>query len=278
MAIDTTRPRSRRALLAGTLGGLVALAAQAIGRPPAVSANDPNDVLLGHDNIEETATLIYNTSDGKNAIEAVASASGTAVLATSSSGSGVDGRSAKQVGVYGSSGPGAPDSIALKAGVYGWGPSTTGLVPSYGVYGKSISALGWGVVGTCDLGTGVLGMSLRGSGVSAVSRSGSKPAVLAHALGSGTGAIAWSGTGSTPAMPLKTGVLGFAAHDDASVGIHGTSPTGRGGVFEGKTAQLRLSPSSDQSHPDSGAKGDLFVDTSGRLWFCKHDTNWVRLA
>jgi hypothetical protein len=32
------------------------------------------------------------------------------------------------------------------------------------------------------------------------------------------------------------------------------------------------------SHPGSGAKGDLFVDTSGRLWFCKGGMSWKQLA
>jgi hypothetical protein len=35
MAIDTTTPRSRRALLVGAVGGIAALATQALGRPPA---------------------------------------------------------------------------------------------------------------------------------------------------------------------------------------------------------------------------------------------------
>lgn len=40
MSIDTTMPRSRRAVLAAAVGGLAALAAQALGRPlPARAAN-----------------------------------------------------------------------------------------------------------------------------------------------------------------------------------------------------------------------------------------------
>jgi hypothetical protein len=37
-------------------------------------------------------------------------------------------------------------------------------------------------------------------------------------------------------------------------------------------------PSSRSTHPSSGALGDLFLDKSGRLWFCKGGTTWVKLA
>ena len=40
----------------------------------------------------------------------------------------------------------------------------------------------------------------------------------------------------------------------------------------------RLSPSTAASHPDSGAAGDLFVDKTGRLWFCKGGATWKQLA
>jgi hypothetical protein len=90
--------------------------------------------------------------------------------------------------------------------------------------------------------------------------------------------MAWSGTGSPPGAPTETGVYGYATHDGASVGVRGTSPTGRGGVFNGTVAQLKLQPSTASTHPSSGQNGDLFVDTSGRLWFWKGGTTWKQLA
>jgi hypothetical protein len=36
-----------------------------------------------------------------------------------------------------------------------------------------------------------------------------------------------------------------------------------------KKAQLRVVPSKASSHPTSGRRGDLFVDSFGRLWFCQ---------
>lgn len=53
------------------------------------------------------------------------------------------------------------------------------------------------------------------------------------------------------------GVLGIAGH------------LGRGGSFQGGAAALRLVPSTTSAtHPTTGKTGDLFVDSSVRLWFC----------
>jgi hypothetical protein len=75
---------------------------------------------------------------------------------------------------------------------------------------------------------------------------------------------------------------GFAAIDAWTAGtgaaVHGESGKGRGGQFKGKKAQVRLDPSSAGTHPGSGAAGDLFVDASNRLWFCRGGSSWRRLA
>ena len=60
--------------------------------------------------------------------------------------------------------------------------------------------------------------------------------------------------------------------------VLGVSTNGRGGAFSGKQAQVQLLASTATSHPSSGARGDLFVDNSGRLWFCKGGTTWRQLA
>jgi hypothetical protein len=65
-----------------------------------------------------------------------------------------------------------------------------------------------------------------------------------------TGIEGYSGiAGVPPAPPVKTGVYGVADHDTSSKGVVGHSPTGRGGVFTGKLAQLKLSPSSGDHAP-----------------------------
>jgi hypothetical protein len=71
---------------------------------------------------------------------------------------------------------------------------------------------------------------------------------------------------------------GIANQGSAAVGVRGESDTGRGGALSGPVAQLRLTPSNDHTHPASGARGDLFVDSHGRLWYCKGSTDWHRLV
>jgi hypothetical protein len=62
-------------------------------------------------------------------------------------------------------------------------------------------------------------------------------------------------------------------------GIDGISSGGVGGRFKGKTAQVQLVPSTTaSSHPTSGSAGQLFVDKSKRLWYCRGGTSWKQLA
>jgi hypothetical protein len=57
----------------------------------------------------------------------------------------------------------------------------------------------------------------------------------------------------------------------AGIGVVGIGNAfGRGGRFAGGKANVQLTPSSASSHPSfTGHVGDLFVDSSARLWFCK---------
>ena len=72
MADDSMVPRTRRGLLAGALGGLVAWAASAVGRTVPVRADNDNPVVLGQTNTETKATRILNsgTGDVSSAFEA----------------------------------------------------------------------------------------------------------------------------------------------------------------------------------------------------------------
>ena len=57
------------------------------------------------------------------------------------------------------------------------------------------------------------------------------------------------------------------------------STQGRGGVFKGGKAAVQLTPSTTaSSHPSKGQAGDLFVDKTNRLWFCKGGKSWHQLA
>lgn len=72
-------------------------------------------------------------------------------------------------------------------------------------------------------------------------------------------------------------IYGQSTGTRAAIGGSG-GDTARGAVFISNVAQLRLQPSTRTTHPASGAAGDLFVDTSKRLWFCKGGSAWVQLA
>jgi hypothetical protein len=65
-----------------------------------------------------------------------------------------------------------------------------------------------------------------------------------------------------PHHVAKTGILGAASQDANAVGVRGVSESGRGGVFTGGVAQVRLAPTTAAIHPASGRPGDLFFDKS----------------
>ncbi len=148
-------------------------------------------------------------------------------------------------------------------GVYGYSDSGIGVSggsgASDGVHGTSNT--GSGVVGNSNFNTGVMGEVFVASGttygVLGVSHSNTGVGVYGHAS-------ATSGT--------TVGVLG-RVESASGVGVQGTAAVGRGGQFIGGEAQVRLVPTTAASHPASGATGDLYVDKSGRLWFCTKTGN-----
>jgi hypothetical protein len=84
--------------------------------------------------------------------------------------------------------------------------------------------------------------------------------------GNGHGVVGVN-SAAVPRARSGAGVLGKG--QDGLVGVRGMSDSGRGGVFSGGAAQVRLLPGSAPTHPRSGMRGDLYADTHGRLWFCK---------
>jgi hypothetical protein len=105
-----------------------------------------------------------------------------------------------------------------------------------------------------------LGRSLHGHSTNTANAAGAVTGVNA---GSGAGVWGTSGTGD--------GVVGVSTH-------------GRGGRFRGEDAAINLTPSTASTHPTTGSRGDLFVDSSARLWFCTHASSgavhatWLRVA
>jgi hypothetical protein len=85
-------------------------------------------------------------------------------------------------------------------------------------------------------------------------------------------------TGSVISASLSTAAATVAvANTNAGPGVHATSTSGRGGIFGGAAAQIQLTPAG-ATHPKSGQRGDLYADTTGRLWYCKGSTTWHQIA
>jgi len=170
---------SRRALLAGALGGLGAVAASAIGRVTSVRAANGDPVTVGNNFTGTSDTKITTTSqvawDGVSSATNADAVRGSATAATggawgvrgvsnSSQGSGVVGQAfavtGNPTGVRGDTS--SPDGN----GVVGTGFATSGA--SIGVKGQSLSPGGIGVLGVNQAG----GFGLRSIGRTKFSTSG----------------------------------------------------------------------------------------------------------
>lgn len=125
-------PCSRRAMLLGTVGGLVALAAPALGRPQAARAANGDAVTVGNSFSGTAATTISRTG--------ATFFTHYTIQGSSDGGTGVAGSSSTNLGVYGWSGSGT--------GVVGETTSGTGVV------GESHGTSGVGVIGFADASSG----------------------------------------------------------------------------------------------------------------------------
>jgi hypothetical protein len=270
MSIDNVARPTRRGVLAAAVGGLAALAANALGRPAALRADNGDAVLLGQTNFSTTFTGITQENDtGVVALACVTAGSGPGVHGHSEKGYGVQGTSNASAGVYGR---------GISVGVHGEAISPTGTgvfaentnvsnVENYGLAARTLGSLGRAVFGwsrSTGGGTGVWGQTDAGTGA----------AVRGYAWDSdgatgkfGTGVIGTSGSHAfPPPAPLP------------NTGVYGIGINGRGGVFKGDKAQVRLVASSASTHPSSGILGDLFLDQNKRLWFCKGGAIWTQIA
>jgi hypothetical protein len=182
------------------------------------------------------------------------------VAGKSSDGYGVSGSSEQDIGVYGSGmyagvrGE-APNGVGVQGkgdvGLGGDGAiGVAGTGTSAGVTGISSTKTGYGVAGSNDIGAagvGLYGGTMHGIGVEAVGNQG----------------VGLRGTSQSPRHSATS----------SGPGIQATSKSGRGGTFAGKTASVRLVPSNAATHPANGRTGDLFVDNTGRLWYCQQGGN-----
>ena len=135
MAIEARKPTTRRAVLAGALGGLAGWFGTALGRPEVARAGVDGDVVLGVENASASATGVKATASGTTALygwSAAATGFGRGLLGQ------------------------ADNPTDGTTGVWGEVPGVSGA--TFGVRGISFSPQGTGVHGQGA--TGVRGVAL----------------------------------------------------------------------------------------------------------------------
>jgi hypothetical protein len=243
MAVDTVSPRSRRAILAATLGGLAGTVLVRLGGPEPARATNGGAIILGN---SPSGTLDGIGTNEASATTAISTTGGTGFWATSPSGIGLVGNSTSSIGVFGSSNS------------------------SSGVYGTSTSYVG--VYGQSDGYIGVFGSS------SSTERAG----VAGHAVSNSSGVEGYSGPNTFPVAKAKTGVFGLANLDKDSRGVFGDSPAGHGihghsstgwaGFFDGRVFTNKYHELVEISTPSAPSSNHarLFVrdNGSGKTQLC----------
>ena len=230
MSLDTTVPRSRRALLGAALGAAAATVASALGRPASVVATDGQPLIVGGSNTTDSTTYLDQGVAMAHTFAVNAGGAGDAVYGFASSTIGILGEGG-QAGVKGNSGIAG----VLGTSLTGVGVRGTNEVANYAaVEGQGpIGVAGWGGVTpsqlTSQAGTGVYG-------------SGTTTGVCGEAT-TGTGVQGYSGAyGTEPAAPVKTGVYGSATEDATARGVCGQTTVGTGVRGESTTAPASMQP------------------------------------
>jgi hypothetical protein len=236
----TSKSSSRRALLAGALGGIGALAAAVIGRASPARANDGDVVNVGGHETGGSTTWIENTTTTNDVFWATTTSGGTGVFGrsigigvwgktTGLSSSGVYGEGDTGVGVHGNSntndGVLGTTGDALHSGVNGSNSGSGNGVYAYsnaGVGLRAESASGYGVRGTSTSGTGVAGNSssftaIVGTSVSGVGIYGQSSSNYGMWGASSTHIGVYGETGANS----SAGVLGWS--HGTSTGVQGHS-------------------------------------------------------
>ena len=256
MSIDTTAPRTRRAIIAGAFGALLGTIGVS-ARPPIARAGTDGDVVLDATNTAAGTTVI--NGNGSNPVFRVANADEDAVQAISANGVGVLGGSGDtsfpspietSTGVFGISvdGHGVYGASDSNAGIYAannastvaaivaegdpgtaiHGHANAGPVPASpaltGIFG---SAAGTGVAIAASSENG-LALSAVSSEGRAVKGRGAWDGVVGESTGDLSGVVGFSGSGDAPAGPAKTGVYGEATQDATARGVTGKSTAGQG--------------------------------------------------
>jgi hypothetical protein len=221
MTSPTSQPESkstsRRALLAGALGGIGALAAGAIGRTQPVAAADGSfDTVWAHQ-------VFADDSSGTGAITATTTSDSSAAVSAYNDGSGW--------GLFASNGGTGP---AIQGDAQGSGGTGIRGDGRYGVWGETPQAGFYGVVGrnasTTFGGAGVRGINVAGDGVVGIGNAGGtgvkgqgRVGILGISSEDGWFGVWGQHTGNSP---------GINGDSNTGPGVHGTSTNGPGGFFE----------------------------------------------
>jgi hypothetical protein len=246
-----TQARSRRAILAGAVGGIGALAATIIGGASRTQAAAGSPMIIGSStNNAGSSNTILTTNSSVIAFELIQNGLGTALMGyttpTAGTGRGVYGRTdspngdgvqARNAGAAGTGagirafggnnvGVEATTGVASGRAVRGVNSAPSGT--AYAIHGRSNSPDGVGVVGyngatVGDFATGVGGVTTSSTGAGVVG-------VAASLSGANQGV--WGETGS----PDGIGAVGYAyATSGSNVGVlaQSNSAAGWAGVFVG---------------------------------------------
>jgi hypothetical protein len=213
MAIDPGVRRTRRALLAGVVGSVVASVVTAIDRPSLVRAGTDGDVVLGADNTSSVTTKVRNPTTVSTALTG-AGASAIGVEGTSLTNIGVRGRSTSGPGVNGTSDSGV--GITADGGAAGVLASSTS--------GTAVEALSSG-------GTAVRAFTAEGKAAvfaTNENRDTAYPAIAGVTWFGGPAVMGiYSDDVSAPIVgatgPPRTGVYGVTSGADDAPPSHGTT-------------------------------------------------------
>jgi hypothetical protein len=233
MAIDAAAPKTRRAILAAGLGGLGAVAVQALAHPSPAEALANGDVQLGHgtadtDNDSGAETRVNGTTDGQVAFSAIQGGSGVGLFGSSNTGAGVKGiGGTTATGLWGQStdGPGAKATSTDSTPSTFSGPSNrTGVIGSMGsTSGISSNTDEVGVLGYADASTasaGVVGQSHQGVGMFGIGSIGVVGFGSWGVLGDvGPTQIGVYGNTGVNAAPLVAGGIGVFARAETTAQV-----------------------------------------------------------
>jgi hypothetical protein len=231
MSVETSAPRSRRAVLAAALGGLGAVIASRLATPSAVSATPGDPIVLD------------GAVTGGIGTTSLASSSANAAFAVTGVGQGVSGQTLDGTGVWGASTDAVPVADFTVAGhrtgvvgVVGTAGAIANNTGEVGIYGFSdLSGNSTGVWGDTGSGYGVLGTGYVGVyGNGAIG-------VVGDVNVTGTGVYGFVGSSFPPVPPVGVAVQATAATTaQTALNVSGKakfSRSGRARVLAGHSAR-----------------------------------------